>query len=216
MEEIQPEKEAPEFSMDEILTDIWVRPKQVIEFIHRRHFDKNYYLLLFLVGVVGGLDRAARNNLGDTNDLVSIILMSVVISGGLGWISYYIYSAFVSISGNWMGGKAKTADVMRVVTYSSIPLILSLLVLVLQIAVFGIDFFRTGYDPYSSGVVGVIVGILGGIVQIILSLWTAIIFVIGISVIQKFSIGKAILNVLFPMIVLIVFVAMIFVLGDLF
>lgn len=216
MEDIQPEKETPEFSMDEILTDIWVRPRQVIEFIHRRHFDKNYYLLLFLVGVVGGFDRAARNNLGDTNDLVSIILITVVISGGLGWISYYIYSAFVSISGNWMGGKAKTAEVMRVVTYSSIPLILSLLVVVLQIAVFGVDFFTSGYDPYSSGAIGTIIGLLGGVVQIILSIWTAVIFVIGISVIQKFSIGKAILNALFPMIVLIVFVAMIFVLGDLF
>lgn len=100
--------------------------------------------------------------------------------------------------------------------YAMIPSILGLVFLFLQIAVFGNDYFRSTTDYLESSIEGSIVFWISFSMEMLLSLASLVLMVIGLSEVQKFSIGKAIINLILPVafivvpIVLIVFIATIF------
>jgi len=191
------------FSNFEILREIWVLPREVFKFLDYTNNDKLLNYLLFLAGVLGGFNRASNNNLGDTQDLIYIIMIAVAFGGGLGWISYYLYAALLSWTGTWMGGKGKTKQLLRVVAHGMIPAITTLFLLVIQMILFEEDIFRSNFDTTDYSGLGRIIFWTTLIFQFLLGIYTIILIVIGISVVQNFSMLKAFLNTLLPAILII-------------
>jgi len=172
---------------------------------------------LILAGIMKSFDRAADKNMGDNLSLIFVISICILLGGLLGWISYYIYTALISWTGKWLDGKGDTKSLLRMTSYAMIPAILALVFIILQVGLFGIELFQSGFDVSSYGLVSIVIYFITLIFEIILGLWSLVIFVIGLSEIQKLSIGKSILNMLLPVFIIIIPIALIaFVLGDLF
>lgn len=130
--------------------------------------------------------------------------------GLFGWITYYIYSALISWTGSWMNGKGNTQSILRVFAYAFFPSIFILILLIPQIAIYGNELFKSDNDLYNLVSTESIVLYIILFVEFALGIWSLVLCVIGISEVQKLSIGKSILNLLLPAI-LFVFIILVLV-----
>ena len=186
----------------EIFTKIWTEPRRVLKHINETKYEKYFYILLFLAGVSGAFDRAVNKNMGENVSLLGIVAGCVILGGLLGWLSYYIYAALLSWTGKWLDGKGDTDSIYRILAYAMIPSAISLIFLVPQIAVYGIDLFVKDGDLVNAGIVGNIVFWGSILLEIILGIFTIIFSVIGLSEVQKISVWKAILNLVLPLLII--------------
>jgi hypothetical protein len=159
---------------------------------------------LVLAGISRAFDRAVSQNMGDHSSLLSVITISVIIGGLLGWISYYIYAALVSWTGKWLNGTGNTKAFLRVFAYAMIPSILGLLLFVAQISIYGNEIFQSDGLLESDNMVINIIFYFAAIAELALGVYTIVLSVIGVSIVQQFSIGKSILNLLLPILVIFV------------
>ena len=192
-----------------VLLKVLTAPKQAFTFIHTYKYDKYVRVLLILTGISRAFDRASQSSSGDSSSLLTIVITSVFLGGLFGWIFYYIYGSLISWTGGWLKGKAVTDDIIRVIAYATLPIALSLLMLIPQITIYGVEVFKDEGDTNSGGILSNVVFYGSAICEVVLSLWSFILTIIGVSVVQNFSIGKAFLNVLLP---ILIFAAAIFIL----
>lgn len=199
----------------DVFTKIWTEPRRIFKFINDTKYEKYYYLLLFLAGVVRAFDRASSKSMGDDSSLLMILFSAIVFGGAFGWISYYIYSVLLSWTGKWLGGIGDTSSIFRMMAYAMIPSVLILFFLFPQIAIYGRDVF-SDIEYIAPGSFGNIVRSILSVFQIILSLATLVFMVIGLSVVQKFSVGKAILNLILPILIIILPIVLVFSISRIF
>ena len=203
---------------EEIFTQIWFSPRKVFKYIDENKFDKYVYILLFLAGIVRAFDRASIDNTGNNLSLLTIVLTCIILGGLLGWISFYIYAALLSWTGEWLNGRGSTKSLLRMLSYSMIPSVIALLFLIPQILLFGNEIFQSNLDINVNGMLSVLVYYSTSILEIALGIWTLVLLVIGISEVQKISIWNAILNMILPGIIIIVpimiIILTIYVFGD--
>ena len=195
--------EIEQFTGREIFTKIWIFPRKVFRFIQAKKYDEYVYILLILVGIVRGFDRAIEKNLGDNLSLGAVLGFSIIGGGLLGWISYYIYAALLSWTGKWIGGRADTRALLRVLAYGSIPSIVALIFFIPQIGIYGIDLFRENGDLIEGTLIENMAFWGAVFLEMILAIWTLVLIIIGTAEIQNMSIATAILNLLLPVIVII-------------
>ena len=206
-------QQQPVFSDAEIFTKIWFSPRKILRFVNDTHHEKFLFILLFLAGVSRAFDRASIKDFGDKLSLPAIIGICVILGGLFGWISYLIYAAFINWTGKLLKGQGGTRSIFRVMAYATIPSAFGLLLLIPQIGVYGNECFMSDGDLTNAGLLGNLVFWGAYTLEFILALWTLVLFVVGVSEVQKFSIWRAILNILLPVlfIVLIVLLILLFV-----
>ena len=141
-------------------------------------------------------------NMGDTFSLWGVITFCIIIGALFGWITYYLYSALISWTGKWLNGKGNTDSILRVLSFALIPSIVSILLLIPQIIIYGNEMFKSDGDIISGGIVSNIIVYSSMFLEFGLGIWTFVLCVIGISEVQKLSIGKSILNLILPVIVI--------------
>ena len=185
----------------EIFSKIWTKPRLIFKFINDNHYDKFVKLLLVLAGISRAFDRASMKDMGDKMSIWGILSLSIILGGLLGWLSYYIYAALLSWTGDWLDGKGDTTSILRILAYAMTPAIISLLLLIPQIGIYGNEIFKADGDITSAGLIPNILVYGSMILELILGIWTIVLCVIGVSEVQKLSIGKSILNLLLPILV---------------
>jgi len=201
----------------EIFTKIWTSPQLVFKYLNDTRYDKFVWVLLMLAGIGNAFDRASARHIGDYFPLIGVL--AIGIAGGVifGWISYYIYAALLCWTGKWLKGKADTDSLLRMVSHAMIPLIVTLILLIPRISVFGNEMFQSDASIYETEVWSMVIYYCISFIETILGLWSLVLIVIGISEVQKFSIEKSILNMILPVLILIVPIALTaYLLGDLF
>jgi hypothetical protein len=187
-----------------IFKAIWTSPRQVFKYVNDNHYEKYMTLLLVLGGISSAFDRASSRDMGDKLSIEVIIGICVVAGGLFGWISYYIYASLLSWTGGWLNGKGSSKSILRMLSYALIPIVISVAFIVPQIAVYGVDIFKSDGDVTSAGLLGNTIFYVSVLAKVILSVWTLILTVIGVSEVQKLSIGKAILNLILPVLVIVI------------
>lgn len=182
----------------EIFYKLLTSPRDAFKFINDYKFDKHVTILLSLTGIVRAFDRAIGKNMGDNFSLLGLIAFCIIIGGLFGRITYYIYSALISWIGKWFEGTADTQSILRILAYSLFPSVFVLILLIPQIAIYGNGMFQSDYDTSNTGLINNIVyyGLL--LCGVVLGIWSFVLSIIGISEVQKFSIWKALLNLLLP------------------
>jgi len=191
---------------DTIFYKLWFSPRLVFRFINKHKYEKHLTLLLMLAGIARVFDRATFHSMGDRSSLLNIILISIIVGSLFGWIIYFIYASTISWTGKWLNGTANPQAVLRVLAYALIPSIVGLVLLIPEILIYGIEVFKAEGDVYSAGIVGNAVYYLCVFIEVILAIWSVVLCIIGISEVQNFSIGKAILNFIFPVVLFVLII----------
>jgi hypothetical protein len=188
----------------DVFTKIWSSPRQIFKFINDKNYDQYMIVLLLLSGISRSFDRASMNNMGDTMSIWAIVGICIVAGGLFGWLSYYIYAALMSWTGKWLNAKGDTDSILRMLSYAMLPSIIALIFLIPQIAIYGNEIFKADGDITSAGWLANIFVYGSILLEVVLGIITIVFCVIGTSEVQKLSIGKSILNLLLPGIVIIV------------
>lgn len=194
----------PNLTDKDLFTKIWASPRQVFKYINDNHYDKYVTILLVLSGISRSFERASMKNMGDKMSLWAILGICIILGGLLGWISYYIYAALINWTGKWLKGQGDTSSILRILSYAMIPSIISLIFLIPQIGIYGVEIFKEDGDITSAGLFSNILVYGSLVLEFILGIWTIVFCVVGVSEVQKLTIGKSILNLLLPSIVFMV------------
>ena len=217
MDPILDEEELPNtFTDEELFTQIWTRPKAVLAYIHEYKYDKYVTILLVLAGIKGSFDRASMKGMGDSMSMIGILGVCIIFGALFGWITYYICAAIISFTGKWLEGRGNTQSLLRVISYSLIPTVISLVLLIPQIGIYGIEMFKSDGDILSQGIIPNIVFYASIALEFVLSICSIVFAVIGIAVVQNFGYGKAFLNIMLPIIIIAIPLLILFLVTDIF
>lgn len=197
-----------------LLETIWYRPSDTLRFILQNCPQKYVTALLVLGGISRAVGRASDKGYGDTMELWAVLTLAFVLGGLFGWIGYYMYAWGMRVTGNWLDGKATTEQFRTVLAWSLVPAIGSLVLLIPELFVIGEELFKSEPDVYSNAIAYSY--ILFGLLEITLGIWSIVILVKGIAIIQKFSVWKALLNAFLPGIILLIPFVLIAVVASMF
>ena len=203
----------------DIFIKIWTSPRIVFKSINDKRYNKFITVLMILGGILSALNRAMNMNMGDRMNLMSVLIVCVIGGGIFGFLYFYIFAAMLSWTGKWLKGIGNTKSLLRMISYALIPSLVVLFVMIIRIVLFGNDEFKSNVDLFDNGILFTIITLFSIIVEVGIGVWTLVILVIGTSEVQKLPIGKAILNLILPVIiicaVLIPVGAIAFIVGDL-
>lgn len=181
---------------DNLLTQIWFKPKRTLSYILQNQPEKYVPVLLCLGGIVRAIDRASMKGMGDKMSTITVLVMALVGGGLFGWITYYFYGWLLSVTGRWISGNGSAANFRTVIAWALIPSIFTLLLLLPELLIFGDDLFRS--ERTNTSTFHDVIWIVFGLLEAVLGTWTIVILVKGVSLVQNFAAGKAIVNILLP------------------
>ncbi|WP_316769881.1 Yip1 family protein [Pedobacter frigiditerrae] len=183
---------------EEVFSQIWLNPRKVFKFIYFYQYDKYMAILLVLAGIANAFQKISSINIS----IVSIIIIYVIMGAIVGLIGNYIFAALISWTGDWIKGRASTKAILKVLAYSSIPLVFTPITVIARVVLRGNGDFNDDLDGYNSLTQFIDKGLL--LLSGVLATWAFVICVVGIAEVQKFSIGKAILNLILPFLLIII------------
>ena len=197
------EPETKVLSDSEILKKIWFSPRQVFKYINDYKYGEYVSILLVMGGITTGFNAAISGHWGNGFSPSTVIILSFVV-GGIYWIGYYISAALISWTGEWLNGKGNSKSIIRVIAYSLLPSLITLLLFIPELGLFGNKIFQSNIDLANSGFWSRFVFYIIDFLRVILPLWSFILMIIGISEVQKLTIWKSILNIILPSLVIVV------------
>ena len=187
---------------NDLLATIWTKPKLALEYILSK-CPKKYLIGLITLGGIANTINGTQVNIAQHKIFSIAILVIAVFIGALsGWVYSYIYASLLSWTGEWINGRGKMSQFITVISWSMVPSISSLILLIPKFIIFGDKLFNI--DIRELNQVTVILYYSFNVIEFILSIWTIIILITGISLIQKFNIWKAILNLILPVLVIMI------------
>ena len=184
----------------DLLKTIWTKPTPTLEFILKNCPRKYVNYLLILGGVVNAVGRSYQRLTEHSNYSVINFIVIVFFGGIIGWIISNIYAMLLSWTGKWLKGKADMDQFLTVLAWATIPFICSLVPMILRLLIFGNDYF----DFREQNIPIIIIYSSLMLIQLSLSIWTLVITIKGIALIQNFDSKKATLNAFMPLFVIMI------------
>jgi hypothetical protein len=148
--------------------------------------------LVWLAGIAVVLATRARGRFLDDPEIDEVLLpVLAFIAGGIyGVAAYWLGGAFLHAGLRGAGGRGSFRRARHVLAFASAPLALSLfLVWPLRLAIYGADSFRTGGNDEGAGVLA-----FDGL-SAAFGLWSFALLVLGVSVIERWTIVRALVAV---------------------
>lgn len=196
-------------TFSEIVKEIWLSPRIIFSKIEAIGYEKYLVPMMILIGIVQTFDRGTMKSAGDNLSFGMIILIGLVGGAAFGWLGVYIGAAILKWTGSWFGGTADFASIVRVSVYSSIPSLFTAGIILLQLLVWGESMFQSDVNPLAGGIGLFFLYIILAVVELVLGIWSFVIFVAGISVVQNFSIGRTLASLFVPILALIVLITLV-------
>jgi len=199
----QKQQERGNFSDWQIFSKIWLKPRPIFEYIDHTYYTRYLVLLITLIGIANVGGGVFEKSFSSTYDFYTSFLFSIFKGGLLGWIGFYVFAFLLSLTGKWLKGEASTNSMLLMSAHAYIPNILIMLFWIPRIILMDnihVDIWEERPDPSLSTY---FMKAILGIGELVLNIWSLVLLVVGVSVVQQFSLGRAIANVLLPILFLI-------------
>jgi len=190
-----------------LLVSIWRNPQDTLAFILAKCPDEYVSALFLLGGVARAVERAIVQHQKDKLDAGSILLLAVVMGGISGWIISSLYTWVLAIVGRWLGGAAGSERFKTVVAWAQVPVAAGLLLLWPALVFLkDVSFLklRLAYPLLTSSVLPVLF-----VAKLVLGSWSVAILLQGTTLVQGFSMGRALINILLPGVLVAAFILLI-------
>ncbi len=148
--------------------------------------------IVFLAGIAGVLSARETGRLLDywEIDLLQVAVVAFLSGGAYAFVSYWIGGALLHLGIRAAGGEGSYRLSRHLLAFAAAPLALSLLLVwPLRLAVFGSDSFRRGGADDGTGYW------IFMAVSIAFAIWATALLVLGVSVVQRWSLGRAAVSV---------------------
>lgn len=144
--------------------------------------------IILLAGIAGVLSARETGRLLDywEIDLVEVVLLAFLSGGVYAFASYWIGGALLHLGIRAAGGEGSYRRSRHLLAFAAAPLALSLiLVWPVRLAVYGSDSFKRGGGDDGIG------HWIFTAVSIAFAVWATALLVLGVSVVQRWSLGRA-------------------------
>ena len=193
----------------QVCAGVITNPRQTFIYAHENNHYPNLYLFFALVGLAGGIDRAAQK-ISQAENLAINLGLNIIIGLLLGWIGLYIGGFIFSRLARILGGKGNTEGLAKLFAIASVP---GFLVMILHIVEIYISIAASNEYGDLTGM-SVAAAVVLKVIDFIFGLWSLAMFILALSVGCKFSIGRAIGTVInFIIIIVLIFVIIAFAFG---
>lgn len=172
------ENKEDQLSDKEIFTRIWIDPVRIFRYINKKEYDKYIPLIIISEGFINLLEKELLRKIVAGTSLGVTMITYLFLGALFGWIAYYIKSKVLHWTGSWLGGKANLKQILRVVAYATIPAFVAQ--------------FLGCLMPHSYPVL---------LVRIVFYLYGLTFIIFGLAEVQKFTIGKSILNIIITIVI---------------
>ncbi len=172
------------------LHDVWLRPRRVFRELAAAPIGAMDYLLGAAQGVVGLLAWSRAQNEGDTSSLAAIFGRAFVVGSIAGVLSLLLMGVIYARLGRRVGGASARNQVFHVLAYGGIPMAVSLFTWILTALLAGGTAFVQVPRPDVEAFVVILLRVHFA-VYVLLTLWTVVIQVMGLSEIQGLAVRKA-------------------------
>lgn len=143
--------------------------------------------------------------MGEVYPMVGIGIVAAVLAPFIGWLFLSIFAGLLLWTGRWIGGKGDYLSLRAAVSWSNVPNIVNIVFWVILSLLFGSMLFTQAFAQMDLA--GAQMGLVAVIflAQLVLAVWTFVLLLNTVSEVQKFSVWKALLNMLMPFVI--VFIA---------
>jgi hypothetical protein len=148
--------------------------------------------IILLAGIAGVLSARETGRLLDywEIDLVEVVLLAFLTGGVYAFASYWIGGALLHLGIRAAGGEGSYRRSRHLLAFAAAPLALSLIVVwPVRLAVYGSDSFKRGGDDEGTG------QWIFTAVSIAFAVWATALLVLGVSVVQRWSLGRAAVSI---------------------
>jgi hypothetical protein len=183
---------------------IWIRPRATTRFLLDSDPQRAVVVLGALTGVYHALDRASGRDAGDKIPGFAIALAVLLVGPLAGVLKVYVSAALLRLAGRWLGGGASAEELRTAVAWGSVPLLVSLVLWVPLLLLFGREMFSRDAPRLAAGGPSTIVFFVIVAGQLVLGIWSLILSLKAVGEAQEFSAWRALANfILAGMIVLV-------------
>jgi hypothetical protein len=172
------------------LHDVWLRPRRVFRELALRPVGAVDYLLGAAQGIAGWLALYRAQNAGATNSVVEIFGKALINGSIMGVASLFLFATIYARLASRAGKTAARNQVFHVLAYGGVPLAASLVVWVFTALLTGEATFEKVPHPDVEGFVALLLR-MQFIAYVLLTVWSVVIQVMGLSEIQGLTTRKA-------------------------
>ncbi|WON92739.1 YIP1 family protein [Sphingobacterium sp. UGAL515B_05] len=188
-----------------IIKNLYTRTTWFFKFTQENYYGKYAWHLLYIAALVSQLGRISSTK--TTIESWSGLFFQIITLGSGLTVLFYIIGAYIlSAVGKFFKGEAPAADTLRVISYSSLPAVFSLLFYVIGAILYGLPFFTNSFWQIDINPVQTIFKWLIRLVNALAGINMVVFLVVGIATVNNFSIPKAILTLLTPIFILVAIV----------
>jgi hypothetical protein len=185
---------------------IWTKPRETIAEIVSVNPKSRFIILSAIYGFPFLLNTAQSLSLYVAWPLLPILIVALVLSVFAGMALISLTSLLMLWSGKWLGGLAPYLHIRAAVSWSNVPNLVNVISWLIMIAVFGAfalspDFAKRAFTGPELALVSVLF-----FAQLVSSVWSIVILITGLAEVQKFSIWKAILNIIISIVLMAVII----------
>ncbi|MEN9655079.1 MAG: hypothetical protein RL235_1191 [Chlamydiota bacterium] len=176
---------------------IWTRPRETIRHIIHHNPNQSLWWLATIYGFSSLLNSFQAAALGSLDGGVGLLLFLAVLFAPLwGYLVFSVWSWVVLWTGRMFKGQGEYAAVRAAYAWSCVPLLINGILWLILISLFGVALFLDTAEEvhFSDGwLVVLFVTLLGKVAMVI---WSLVIYLNALAEVQRFSMLRAIGNVI--------------------
>ncbi|OAB36950.1 hypothetical protein PMSD_10080 [Paenibacillus macquariensis subsp. defensor] len=186
---------------------IWIRPRETMRHIINKPTNTGVVILLMLLGgFIFAMNKAASDSMADSMplDTLFITIICATIIGAV--IYYFLIGGLFYWVGSLLGGTGSYSDVRLSLAYAYIPTIITLLIWIPSLILFGTENFTSDTPRMDSSDGSLITYLIFEVIEFIIGIWGIFIYLKCLGEAHRFSAWKALLTVILPLIISLVIV----------
>ncbi len=175
---------------------IWTEPRATIAGIVAENPNRSLWLLASIYGFCSLMNVYQSMALGTAMGSVGILILAVIFAPFWGYINFTIWSFLVTFVGKLFRGQGRFVEIRAAYSWSCVPLIINVPLWLLMVAIFGHQLFLNFPDAHllNTSQMTFLFTIL--VTKVVLAIWSLVIYLNALAEVQKFSVLRAILNVI--------------------
>jgi hypothetical protein len=191
-----------------------VKPKRAIPLLIATPKSWPFNLILIFAAISIAISRVQETNLGDNKSLFEIIGCSVIGGATIGYLFLLLYIKLIHWTGKLFKAKGEFKSIHKAFAAAALPLVFRTLSFCILIMLFGKDIFQSHFNvAFLSNSEALIYQSFVAL-DFILIIWTLVLIIIGLRIVQELSIIKSIFNYLLPAVILMTVLMAIAVIGN--
>ena len=191
-----------------------VKPKRMIPQLIAAPKSWPFNLILILAAISIAISRVLETSLGDSKSLLEIIGYSVIGGATIGYLFLLLYIKLIHWTGKLFNAKGEFKSIHKAFAAATLPLAFRTLSFCILILLFGNEIFQSHFNVafLSNSEALIYQAILA--LDFILIIWTLVLIIISLRIVQEISIIKSVFNYLLPAVILMTLLMAIAVIGS--